>query len=73
MIIGLMKYNEVGEVLIGINTTRLWGHVCYQDMGQREYICNYGSCPHGKEGDKALNITQGCIQLVFESGMRAGT
>ena len=37
-----------------------------------EGICNYGGCPHG-EGDGDVNRTQGCIELVSESGMGVGT
>jgi len=39
MIIKLGKYNEVGELLIGVNTTGLLGHVSYWDM-ELEGICN---------------------------------
>jgi len=35
MIIELRKYNGVGELLIGIDTTGLWGHICYWDGGWR--------------------------------------
>ena len=42
-------------------------------MGWRlEGICNYGSCPHGEEADGDVKRTQGHIQLVSKSGMRAG-
>src|SRR5882724_7590099 len=34
--------------------------------------CNYGSCPHGGEGDGDVNRVHGHIQLVSESGMRTG-
>jgi len=37
-----------------------------------EGICNYDSCLHGEEGDRGANMTQGHIQSVSESGMRAG-
>jgi len=35
MIIELRKYNEVGELLKGIETTGSQGHVCYWDGGWR--------------------------------------
>ena len=35
MIIKLGRYNEIGKLLIGIQTTGLWGHVCYWDGHQR--------------------------------------
>jgi len=35
MIIELIKHNEVRELLVQIETTGLWGHICYQDGGQR--------------------------------------
>jgi len=38
MIIELRKYNEIGEILIGNNTTGSLGHVIYWDMGP-EGIC----------------------------------
>jgi len=37
-----------------------------------EGICNYGGCLHVEEGDGGMNMTQGQIQSVSESGMRAG-
>ena len=49
MIVELRKYNEVRELLIGIETTGLWGHVCYWD----------GGCPHGEKGDMGANIHRG--------------
>jgi len=71
MIIELGKYNEVGELLISIDTIGSLRHVCYWDMGL-EGIGNYGSCRHGEEGDRGMNMTQGCIQLVSKLGMIAG-
>ena len=44
----IIKYNEVGELLIGIDATGLWGHICYWDMGL-ERIGDYCGCPHGEE------------------------
>ena len=42
-------------------------------LGQRpEGICNYGGCPHGEEGDRGMNMTQGHIQLVSKLGMSTG-
>jgi len=35
MIIELRKYNEIGELLIETEMTGSWGHICYQDGGQR--------------------------------------
>ena len=59
----LGKYNEVGKLLIGINTTELLGP---------EDICNFGGYPHEEDRDGAKNITQGCIQSVAELGMIEG-
>jgi len=33
MRIKLRKYNEVGELLIGIDTTGSWGYICYHNTG----------------------------------------
>ena len=66
MIIELRKYSKIGELLIDTGTHMLSGW-------RPESICKYSGCPHGEEGDGGMNITQGCIQLVSESGMRAGT
>ena len=30
-----MRYNKIGELLIGIETTGSQGHICYQDRVQR--------------------------------------
>jgi len=38
-IIKMRKYNKVGELLIGNNTTGLLEHVIYRDTGP-EGICN---------------------------------
>ena len=35
LIIELKKYNRVRELLIGIDTTGSWGHVCYWDSSWR--------------------------------------
>ena len=72
MMIELGKYNGVGELLLGIDTTEFLGHVIYQDM-DLEGICNQGSCLHEKDGDGATDQTQGCIQSVTQSGMIEGT
>src|SRR5882724_983528 len=44
MTIELRKYNEVGELLIRIETTGSWGHVCYQDGVQRVSITTAADC-----------------------------
>ena len=41
--------------------------------GQRpEGIWNYGGYPHGEEGDRDADRTQGHIQLVSKLGMSSG-
>jgi len=70
IIIELGKYNESGELLIGIDTTGSLRHICYWDTGP-EGIGNYGCCLHGEEGVRGMNM-KGCIQLVSELGMIAG-
>ena len=72
MIIKLREYNKVRELLIMIETTGLWGHVCYQDTGLGG-ICNYSGCLQGEEGERHVNMTHGHIQSVSKLGMREGT
>ena len=60
MIIELGKYIKVRELLIGIDTTGLLGHILYQEM-EMEGICIYGGCPHGEDGNEARNIIQGYL------------
>jgi len=61
MIIELGKYNDVRELLIGINTTGLLRHVCYLDTDQ-EGVGNYGGCLHEEDRDGSMIMTQGCIK-----------
>ena len=44
MIIKLERYNEIGELLIGIGTTGLQGHICYWDRGQRVSVTMVAVC-----------------------------
>jgi len=52
MIIELSKYNEVRELLIKIDTTVSWGHVCYQDRNQKVSVTMEAVCM-GKKGMEA--------------------
>ena len=49
MIIELNKYNKVRELLIGIETTGLQGHVCDQDWGWRVSVTMVAVCMGRKE------------------------
>ena len=44
MIIELVKYNEIGELLIENRATGSQGHVCYQDGGQRVSVTKVAVC-----------------------------
>ena len=49
MIIKLERYNEIGELLIAIGITGLWGHICYRCRGRRVSVTMVAVCMGVKE------------------------
>ena len=49
-----------------------WGTTYKKENHRVAGTCNYGSCPHGGEGDGNANKVQGHIQLASKSGLRPG-
>ena len=60
IIFELERYNEIRALFRDRDHRDAGTHML---SGQRlESICNYSSCLHGEEGDRDVNMTQGCIQ-----------
>ena len=72
MIIKLRKYNEVRELLIGNGNTGSWGHICYQDGGQRVSVTMVAVHMGVKEMWMQTGH-RGHIQSASELGIRADT